>query len=207
MSLQSNIAKKIFSLVQKNVSKSEKKLIKLTHVFSKITIPPFIKRKISISIERVDGFDYVVMKHKTHNTNNKVMYIHGGAFIFQISTLHFLQIAEIINKTYTTFYIPIYPLTTDTYSSQFNTLDFLLKLYEIICNESDKKTSISIMGDSAGGNFALICAQLIKKNKLRICDNIVLLSPFLSYVYDKKYEEILNKDPVLTPMLLNTVKK
>jgi acetyl esterase/lipase len=206
MSLQANAAKKIFAVFQKNISKSERKLLMSSHMFAKILIPTFIRRKIDISIERLNGFDYVVMKHKKHNTNNKVMYIHGGAFIFEISALHFMQISEIINKTYATFYVPIYPLTNDKYSSQMDTINFLTNLYKVMCDESDKKTKITIMGDSAGGNFALILAQLAKKNKLRIADNVILVSPFLTYEYDKKYDKIAGNDPVLPPLLLNTAK-
>jgi acetyl esterase/lipase len=61
------------------------------------------------------------------------------------------------------------------------------------------------MGDSAGGNFALILAQQIKIKKLKRPKNIILFSPLLSFYVGEEDSKKIKEDPVLPFHLLKEV--
>jgi acetyl esterase/lipase len=60
------------------------------------------------------------------------------------------------------------------------------------------------MGDSAGGNFALILAQQIKKNKLKTVKNVILISPALSFEKTKEVYDDFDDEVIMTRRFLYT---
>jgi acetyl esterase/lipase len=134
------------------------------------------------------------------------MYIHGGAYISEISQVHWIYIKNLIKETNARIYVPIYPLTNNKYSSQMDSIKFLVDLYQTITNEEPECT-YNLMGDSAGGNFALILAQQIKINKLLKPKKIILLSPVVSMEITPEANKIAYDDAILSYDLLITVMK
>jgi acetyl esterase/lipase len=65
------------------------------------------------------------------------------------------------------------------------------------------------MGDSAGGNFALIVAQQAKKQKIRTADNVVLICPCISMIMPNAslLDKYLKNEVILTKDFLNAVLK
>jgi acetyl esterase/lipase len=117
-----------------------------------------------------------------------------------------LYIKALIKETNAIVYLPIYPLTTNKYSSQMDTIKFLTDLYkEVTTNEP--QCIYSLMGDSAGGNFALVLAQQIKIYKYLKPKNIILLSPVVSMEITPEINRIAHNDSILSYSLLTTVLK
>jgi acetyl esterase/lipase len=117
-----------------------------------------------------------------------------------------LYIKTLIKETKATIYVPIYPLSNNKYSSQLDTIKFLTKLYqEITTNEP--QCTYTLMGDSAGGNFALILAQQIKVNHYHKPKNIILISPVVNMELTPEANKLAHDDPVLSYNLLMIVLK
>jgi acetyl esterase/lipase len=112
-----------------------------------------------------------------------------------------MHIKSLIKETNAIVYVPIYPLTNNKYSSQLDAIKFLLDLYKEITTE-EPQCIYTIMGDSAGGNFALILAQQIKINNYLKPKNIILLSPVISMENTPEANKISHSDPVLPYNLL-----
>jgi acetyl esterase/lipase len=108
-----------------------------------------------------------------------------------------------VNATNSIAYVPIYPLTSENYSSQMDTNAFLLNLYKEVAHKHPND-EINIMGDSAGGNFALILAQEIKKHGLKKPKNVILLSPVLDFVINESAYKAFKKEEIFTKKFLLT---
>ena len=95
-------------------------------------------------------------------TGEQVVAIHGGAFIFPPSFLHWIHYSVMAYQTGATIQVPIYPLlqqggTAAHYGTPY----------------------VSVIGDSAGGNLALAAVQQMVLNGAQMPSSMVLLSPWL----------------------------
>lgn len=139
----------------------------------------------------------IVYRPKKPTNNKAIMYIHGGAFISQITLIHWSYINRLAKKTNATVYIPIYPLCTENYSCCLDTIKFLIEIYKVMLKEFNNN-DITIMGDSAGGQLTLTLGQQIKINKLPAAKNLIMFSPGTKC--DIKKQDILenmDKEPIL----------
>ncbi|GMO13245.1 MAG: hypothetical protein Ta2E_02180 [Mycoplasmoidaceae bacterium] len=206
MSTGSNIAKNLFKKMQDTTAGSKKLLLKFCHKIQNVLPSPIIKKKLDIYYDRIGPYEYFIASKKNNKKNNDkcVIYVHGGGFVFQITEMHWKHIERIARATGASVYVPNYPLSTENYSSQEDTNKFLMELYKKIL-ETNKFKSITIMGDSAGGNFALVLAQQVKVNKLRTADNIILISPCLSFVMPENRNKKFTKEVIFTKNFFYTI--
>jgi acetyl esterase/lipase len=166
-----------------------------------------VKNGLDIKILMVNGFKcFVVSDKKVKPSNRRIIYIHGGAFVSEVSQIHWLYIKTLIKETKAIVYVPIYPLSNNKYSSQLDTIEFLLNLYNNITT-TEPNCTYSIMGDSAGGNFALILAQQIKIKRYLKPKNLILISPVVNMEMTPEANKIAHNDPVLSYNLLTIVMK
>ncbi len=142
-------------------------------------------------------FVYEISPKDGTNLNQTILYLHGGAFVNEISDFHYNFILKIIDKLKCKFIIPIYrlaPMYTakDTYKSLSN-------IYNRYNNEN-----LIIMGDSAGATLALGLAMKLKEEKLELPKKLILISPFLDgLMTNENIKNIEWRDPFLsTPGLI-----
>ena len=123
-----------------------------------------------------------------------IVYIHGGAYVNDITSNHLNLLDKIATKENVKIYIPIYPLAPKhTYEDSYK---LLTDLYNDLLAEGKE---IIFMGDSAGGGLATAFAEYTKKLNLESPDKLILLSPWLDITMENK--EILDyedKDPMLS---------
>ena len=73
--------------------------------------PAAIARRLSVSSHQVDGFPvYEVSPRSGTKTPMRVLYMHGGAYVFEISRYHWGLIAEMAERLGAQITVPIYPL-------------------------------------------------------------------------------------------------
>lgn len=137
-----------------------------------------------------------IVKFGDDNSQQIVIYLHGGAYVAEITSAHLDFCDKLSKEIGGEVYVPIYPLTPKhTYGE---TYDLLTDLYKKIAENTEKK--ITIMGDSAGGGLAIAFCQHLVSIGLRQPDNLVALSPWMdiSMSGDKKqYDIYQKKDPIL----------
>jgi acetyl esterase/lipase len=111
-----------------------------------------------------------------HNAARHVLYLHGGAYVQGLTLAHWYFLSEIIKGTGTTITVPDYPLAPGaTYRESFALVETLYQQLITTCLPSN----IVLMGDSAGGGFALALAQKLKADNVPVPGKIILLSPWL----------------------------
>lgn len=108
-----------------------------------------------------------------------VLYLHGGAYVQGFTAFHWKFLAHLVKTTGCIITAPDYPLAPEhTYRQAF---DMVLALYRQMMNEVG---GIILMGDSAGGGFALALAQQAREESLPQPRDIILLSPWLDITLD-----------------------
>lgn len=168
---------------------------KKRRTMTRYTLPKICKFKYDIQCKVVNGMDCYIYSSST-SSEKTIIYLHGGAYIEQPLVFHWNFLGKLHKETGATIIVPIYPKAPHyTYKDSF---EKVLPLYEELIKTSDP-TSVYLMGDSAGGGFALALAQLLLEKKIAQPRHIILLSPWLDITLDNpEIDEVLEKiDPMI----------
>lgn len=153
----------------------------------------------------------------------RVLYLHGGAFVFEILDIHWnvaFELAEGLNAVVT---VPIYPLGPEHKLNEM--YDFLYPVHEEVAGLArGENVPFLMVGDSCGGSMALVLTQRALKENKTIAERIVLTTPVVDSSCTSEdmraaaprdpfhdmagFEEILKtvcegmdpKDPVVSPI-------
>ncbi len=111
---------------------------------------------------------------KNNNYDSIVLYIHGGAYIGEIVDLHVKFCDQLVDALNAKVCMPLYPLAPQaTFDEAY---EFMDEVYNDLLKENKR---IYIMGDSAGGGFALAYTEYLKANNRKTPNKMVLISPWV----------------------------
>src|SRR5699024_812513 len=155
----------------------------------------YIQKKYDVKKQYFRGMECYTFNPGEKSFDKSILYLHGGVYIKQPSIYHWIFIGKVSKATNVKIYVPIYPKAPNyQYKESF---DKVLPLYKWIVEDINNK-SVILMGDSAGGGFALALAQLLLEKNVRQPEKIILLSPWLDITMKNPDAHILeNKDPML----------
>lgn len=158
-------------------------------------LPKYIQQKYNIKKQYFKGMECYTYNHEKKSSDKSILYLHGGGYIKQPSIYHWIFIGKIAKETNAKIYVPIYPKAPNyQYTESF---DKVLLLYKWILETSNNE-NIILMGDSAGGGFALALAQLLLEKNVGQPEKIILLSPWLDITMNNPDAHALEKkDPML----------
>ncbi len=109
-------------------------------------------------------------------TEQVVFYIHGGYYVYQMGSEQMSTMNRLANEANATIVMPIYPLAP--FHTTEENYETMVALYEQVCRENEGK-KIILMGDSAGGGYALALAEGLSAHGLDQPDELILLSPWV----------------------------
>lgn len=158
-------------------------------------LPKYIRQKYDVKKQCFKEMECYIFNHEGKTSDKAILYLHGGGYIKQPSIYHWIFIGKIAKETDVKIYVPIYPKAPNyQYTESF---DKVLPLYKWILEASNNENVI-LMGDSAGGGFALALAQLLLEKNLPQPRKIILLSPWLDITMKNPDAHALEKkDPML----------
>lgn len=191
-SLPARIIKFILRVLRK---KNLRRVLSSKRLTVAAPVPRKFFRHFRVDTTQVAGRNVFTVSPKTNPSGKHVLYIHGGAYILNIIKIHWDLIGALIKKTNATFTVPDYPLAPSA-----NVADGFTMMEQIYKNLLSKMSSdhITIMGDSAGGGFALAFAQKMKKDGVSQPSQIILLSPWLDVsASNLEMKALEKKDPIL----------
>ncbi|WP_339315319.1 alpha/beta hydrolase [Paenibacillus sp. FSL R10-2734] len=162
--------------------------------------PNKIIKKYNLLKQEITGHPYYVISNKEKAGHKHVLYLHGGGYVLNVTSLHWGFIAELVDSSDCTVTFPIYPLAP-TYT-HIDVFEMLLPLYQQLLTTVSNE-DIIVMGDSAGGGMSVALAQLLKEKELPQPGNIILISPALDMTFSNpEIKEVEKKDPILaTPSI------
>ncbi len=148
---------------------------------------------------RVDGMQVFQMDAQDDG-KPIVLYIHGGAYLHNFTPQHWKALAEWAESTGCGIVVPNYPLLYRHTASDAHPL--MTRLYRQLINQNSAKRLI-IMGDSAGGGFALALAQEMRNDSTDLPGRLVLISPWVDVLGGD--DSLQEKDGMLNASVLRKI--
>lgn len=117
-----------------------------------------------------------------------VIYIHGGSYIKTFTKYHWRFLSKLARRTGCALVVPNYPLLPQHNAEDAHPV--MMDFYREIVSKYDMSRTV-IMGDSAGGGFALALMEEAQAEDLPLPARMVLLSPWVdvdggNYDLDRK---------------------
>lgn len=168
------------------------------------SLPSNFRFTTEIKEQDESGMKAYDLNHQ-NKSNKIVIYIHGGAYIAQISTHHWSMLDNLAKATDCEIITPVYPLIP--YHTWEDSYQKITNLYKRTL-EANPNKKIILMGDSAGGGLSLGLAEYFAQEGIRQPDELVLLSPWVDVTMSNPdiaaYEKI---DPMLASSWLKVYGK
>jgi len=123
----------------------------------------------------VRGYQVLKLTPKSISSSDTVIfYLHGGAYFFPMATVHIQTVDELAERLGVVAYMPSYPLAGFVHYEEAHGM-----VRELYTQLVEAGKTVLLMGDSAGGGFALALAEWAHENRLDMPARMVLLSPWL----------------------------
>ncbi|TJW13273.1 MAG: alpha/beta hydrolase [Mesorhizobium sp.] len=137
--------------------------------------PASLRSQLDIKTRTVGGFPAYEIAPKP-GERKRILYLHGGAYVFQITSYHWRLIADMADRLGFGFTVPIYPIAPEyDFHAMFGMVG---DVYRQMLDETDAQ-DIVFMGDSAGGNMAVVLTMMAAQEGLPLPLRHVLISPGL----------------------------
>lgn len=157
--------------------------------------PPELDQTVRLSVRTIDGWPVYTVDPRTTVPDRRALYAHGGAWIREITAMHWDLIADLAASTSTRFVVPIFP------GAPRGTAATVVKFFteratELLAEVGAARTTL--IGDSAGGTIALATALQLRDRGVTAPHRTVLISPALDLSFtDPAMAEIAPRDPWL----------
>jgi len=157
--------------------------------------PKSMLQKFDIEKTPSNGRSVYTVRTKIDPGIRRIFYLHGGAYILGFNRLHWSFIARLMQATGCTIVAPDYPLSPEyTHIDAFRMVEPIYR--DLVARVGAQ--NVVLMGDSAGGGFALALAQKMKEDGVDSTSPIILLSPWLDIALENQdIAGIEAKDPIL----------
>jgi acetyl esterase/lipase len=109
-------------------------------------------------------------------TTGAVLYLHGGAYIYQASDFHWQLIDTLCQQMNTTIVAPLYPKIP--FASATDAYVAVEPLYRRMVDKYGG-AALQVMGDSAGGGLALGLVQRMRDQGAALPKRVVAMSPWV----------------------------
>ncbi|KAK7429932.1 hypothetical protein QQZ08_003554 [Neonectria magnoliae] len=159
--------------------------------------PEFLHRQFIIEETRRDeGFTVYTVAPKSETPNQaRIMYLHGGGFVFEIVPQHWALVAYLAERLQAVVTVPIYPLGPET--PVLEMYDRVQPLYNELAADPDP-TPFWVMGDSAGGTMTLVMTQQAILAGIPTASRLVPITPCTdSSLVNPDMHAMAPKDPWL----------
>lgn len=141
------------------------------------------------------GLKYYHITKKQKYSKKLIVYIHGGAYVKNLSKNSWKIIENLMNSADVEVIAPLYSLAPqNTWQTAFQQLQNLYKELTIIYSNHD----IIFSGDSAGGGLALAFTQMLRDDNYLLPEGLILFSPWLDVSMTDPYlMDLADKDKLL----------
>ena len=121
--------------------------------------PPRFLTGVDVEVTSISGWPVYTVTPRGGAVPRRAVYLHGGAYVFEITMQHWQLVAHLAIRTGTRFTVPIYPLAPAATASTI--VPAVANLVAPLIAEVGADR-VTIMGDSAGGGMALAVAMQLR---------------------------------------------
>lgn len=149
-----------------------------------VRVPRLQRANFSESLfEAANGFPMQVFSTPDCGKDTVIVYLHGGACIYQPVFFHWRFVHDLALRTHCRVMMPIYPKYPEYHC--VDDMEVLLDFYERYVMPL-KASKVVLMGDSFGGNLAMSLTQEIAKRGLQPVTALVLMSPCVDNAFTRR---------------------
>lgn len=134
--------------------------------------PAKVAQRLDIAERKVASAPVYEVKPRGKEAARRILYIHGGAFCFQMTPHHWNLVAELAERAAAHVSVPIYPLAPEHRLPAVEAM--MTQVYREVLGGGE---AVALMGDSAGGTMALALTMTAAKEGWPLADRLVLISP------------------------------
>lgn len=169
----------------------EKKMITNSFIKDPAKLSKSLLRNFTIRKIEQNGRKVWTISPINNTSDLLILYLHGGAYLGNISKEHWSLIEQLLSKTNATIVIPDYPLAPEATCKE--TYFFIGNLYARLTTDYPTKCIVFI-GDSAGGGLAFGFVQQLRNENKKQPDQIILFSPWLDVTMNNPDIEFIDKE-------------
>ncbi|WP_204078969.1 alpha/beta hydrolase fold domain-containing protein [Mycobacterium riyadhense] len=136
--------------------------------------PPRLRSDVAVTVQRRLGWPIYTITANIGAPERIVWYLHGGAWVNEITPQHWQLAAQIAAEARATVIVPIYPLVPFAGAA-----DVMPVIVELVADNVSRDGSVCLAGDSAGGQIAMSAALLLRDEHGVVIPRTVLISPVL----------------------------
>jgi acetyl esterase/lipase len=157
--------------------------------------PARLLRRLDIRPATVGGYPFYEVEPRTGAGDMHILYLHGGAYCFEITQFHWNLIAEMAERLGARVSVPIYPLAPEHDIHDIFAVG--MAAYRHVA-EATRSGDFVLMGDSAGGNMAVVLTMMAAQEGLPLASRMALISPGLDVTLENpEVFEVERLDPWL----------
>lgn len=133
--------------------------------------------------EALNGFNMQVFSTRDYGKDTIIVYLHGGACIYQPVFFHWRFVHDLSLRTHCRVMMPIYPKYPEYHC--VDNMAVMLDFYErhVMPLNASK---VVLMGDSFGGNVAMSMTQEIAKRGMQPVSALILMSPCVDNAFTRR---------------------
>lgn len=140
-------------------------------------VPLSLRARCDVTTRVAAGRTVVTLVPKWARAEVTVIYLHGGAYVFPMLSVHWTMIEQLLMRTGAAVVVPLYGLAPEA------TVDDALTLVDDVRDHVDDGHRLVLAGDSAGGGLALAEAIRARNYGRRAADQLILLAPWVDVTY------------------------
>lgn len=134
--------------------------------------PARVAARLDVAERAVAGSPVYEVRPKGGDAARRILYIHGGAFCFQMTPHHWGLVAELAERLCAHVTVPIYPLAPEHGLPEVEAM-----MGEVYREVLGGAREVAIVGDSAGGTLALALTMTAAGSGWPLASRLVLISP------------------------------
>ena len=139
-------------------------------------ISPKLKLRSTVSETQEAGMQVYTFTPGGQATQRAILYLHGGAYIYQASDFHWRFIDALCQKTGATVVAPLYPKIP--FASAADAFPAVAEIFARLV-ATHGAAALELMGDSAGGGLALGLVLRMRDRGEALPRRVVALSPWV----------------------------
>ena len=149
--------------------------IPVTKLLSSDSPPWFTTLGLDVKRDEFEGMPVWTLRSPGSTSDEVVIGVHGGAYVVNPVILNWLDYATIAANTGASVVVPIYALAGEGGTAQ----TVIPVIADLIADQIIQRgaENVSVLGDSAGGNIALIAVQELVRRHATVPSRMVLSSP------------------------------
>ncbi|GFG65329.1 esterase [Mycobacterium kubicae] len=134
--------------------------------------PAKLRTDVAVAVQRRGSWPIYTLTPRTASPRRAVVYLHGGAWVNEITPQHWHLVAQIAAEAQATVIVPIYPLVPFATAAQV-----VPAVVDLVADQVSGGGPVCLTGDSAGGQIALSAALLLRDDHGAVLPRTILISP------------------------------